>query len=208
MRSRPPALVAFDVDGTLLRGETVCECIGRGIGRVDEMKAFERLKSRSEIAAARRTMLERYVPHGRDALLAHMRTAKLAPGTKAGFACLRKNGIRTALVSITWHFAVAWLAAELGADYSLGTGWSETNEVIDVWPDDKATWLAALMRELDISPETLIAVGDSAGDIPMLKLAGRGYFLGPTMPEPLAHIRHRPAADIATLVDDMIGPSV
>jgi HAD superfamily phosphoserine phosphatase-like hydrolase len=206
--SKPPALVAFDVDGTLLRGETVCECIGRGIGKTEEMRAFERLESQSEIAAARRTMLEWYVGHGRAALLEPLRTAKLAPRAKVGFARLRESGIKTALVSITWHFAVEWLAAELGADYAIGTGWRETGEVVDFWPDDKAIWLTALMKELEISPETLIAVGDSAGDIPMLRLAGRGYLVGPTVPEPLPHVRHWPAADIEALVDDMIRPFV
>ena len=42
----------------------------------------------------------------------------------------------------------------------------------------------------------------------MLRLAGRGYLVGPTVPEPLPHVRHWPAADIQTLVDDMIGPGV
>lgn len=199
-----PALVAFDVDGTLLRGETVCECIARGIGRVEEMAAFERLGSQDEIAAARRAMLEWYIPHGRPALLRCVRGATLAPGARAGLARLRAAGIRTALVSITWHFAVEWLAAELGVDYAVGTGWSESGEVVDFWPDDKATWLSALLKELDIAPDALVAVGDSTGDLPMLRLAGRGYFVGSAIPEPLPHVRHWPAADIEALVLDLL----
>jgi hypothetical protein len=53
---RPPAkikLVAFDVDGTLLRGPTICDCIAAGIGKQKEMQAVERgLTSTVEMAAA------------------------------------------------------------------------------------------------------------------------------------------------------------
>jgi hypothetical protein len=41
-------LAAFDVDGTLLRGENICGCVGRHIGRSTEMDAFERLRSRED----------------------------------------------------------------------------------------------------------------------------------------------------------------
>lgn len=199
-----PGLVAFDVDGTLLRGETVCECIARNIGRTEEMRRFELLRSQAEIAEARRAMLEWYAPHGKAALLTHMGGVQLAPGARAGLGQLKKLGIRTALVSITWRFAVEWLAAELGADYAIGTDWSDAGEVVDFWPEDKATWLRALLADLQVSPETLVAVGDSSGDIPMLRLAKRGYFVGATLPEELPHVVHMPRADIRCIVTDIV----
>lgn len=199
-----PGLVAFDVDGTLLRGETVCECIARNIGRSEEMRNFELLRSQAEIAQARRTMLEWYAPHGKAALLTHVGGVQLAPGARAGLGQLKALGVRTALVSITWRFAVEWLAAELGADYAVGTDWSDAGEVVDVWPEDKATWLRGLMADLHISPEMLVVVGDSSGDIPMLRLAKRGYFVGATMPETLPHVLHRPEADIRSIVADIV----
>jgi HAD superfamily phosphoserine phosphatase-like hydrolase len=199
-----PRLVAFDVDGTLLRGETVCECIARHIGRTEDMKSFELLRSQAEIAAARRVMLDWYAPFGRASLLGFLRDIRLAPGARTGVACLRERGIKTALVSITWHFAVEWLAGELGADYAVGTGWADPGEVADFWPDDKATWLAALLTESRIAADALIAVGDSAGDVPMLRLAGRGYFVGAIMPEAMAHVVHLPGGDIQSIVEDML----
>lgn len=98
--NQPPRLVAFDVDGTLLRGETICECIGRHLGKSDEMKDIERSKSWDEIAAARRHMLTWYLPHGRDAILDHVKDVQLAPGARAAFARLHLAGIKTALVSL------------------------------------------------------------------------------------------------------------
>jgi phosphoserine phosphatase len=200
-------LVAFDVDGTLLRGETICECLGRGIGKTEEMKVFESLTSRAQISEARRAMLEWFTPLGRDRLLSFMNTARLAPGSRAGFARLRGLRITTALVSISWRFAVDWLAAELGADHSIGTDWLYTGEVVDFWPDDKVTWLAALLRKQGLSPHALVAIGDSAGDMPMLAYAGRAYFVGPEMPVPLfRHVRHWPNANIEELVADIVEP--
>ncbi len=199
-----PRLVAFDVDGTLLRGETICECLARNIGRAEEMRRFEAYRERSDIAAARRTMLDWYRPHGRDGLLRHLGQLRIAPGARAGFAALRARGIRTALVSITWKFAVDWLAAELGADDTIGTGWLETDAVADVWPEDKAAWLTARLGELGLSARQLVAVGDSWGDVPMLKLAARGYFVGAQMPEPMPHVLHRPGGDIGTIVAEIL----
>jgi len=62
-----PRLVAFDVDGTLLRGETVCECIGSHLGKSEEMTLIEEATTLKEVAAARRQMLTWYLPHGKEA---------------------------------------------------------------------------------------------------------------------------------------------
>ena len=42
-------IVVFDLDGTLLRGETVCEMLARPLGRIDQMQEFEQLKCEAEI---------------------------------------------------------------------------------------------------------------------------------------------------------------
>lgn len=199
-----PRLVAFDVDGTLLRGETICECIGRHLGKGEEMKAVEQSRSLEEIVAARRQMLAWYLPHGKEAILRHVKHVPLAPGTEAAFARLRLYGIKTALASITWSFAVEWLAGQLGADYAVGTDWLDTDAVADFWPEDKAVWLTGLLSQMHASPDDLVAVGDSSGDIPMLKLARRGYFVGAAKPAELAHVLHWPQANILSLVEHML----
>ena len=40
MKRGPIRLAAFDLDGTLLRGETVCEAIARPLGRLERMQAI------------------------------------------------------------------------------------------------------------------------------------------------------------------------
>jgi phosphoserine phosphatase len=54
--ARLEGLVLFDLDGTLLRGQTVCEVMAYLLGRLGEMKRFEGLTGRAEIAAARMEM--------------------------------------------------------------------------------------------------------------------------------------------------------
>lgn len=188
-----------------MRGENICGCIARNIGRAAEMDAFELFRSREEITAGREAMLEWYAPHSRVKLLEYLKNdLRLAPGVRDGFARLKSDGVKIALVSITWQFAVEWLANDLGADYAVGTGWDEHDKIGHFWPEDKAIWLLSLLEKLEIEANSLVAVGDSYGDIPMLKLARRSYYVGDTLPSELQHVNHWPDADISAIVSDVL----
>jgi HAD superfamily phosphoserine phosphatase-like hydrolase len=196
-------LVAFDVDGTLLRGPTICECIAAGIGKQEEMRTFERLTSAHDIASARAAMVAWYRCHDRTALLRHVHTVTLAPGAREGVAVLKEAGVQVALVSITWQFAVECVAARLGADFAVGTRWCDDDTIAHFWPEDKATWLAQCAIKLGLNPTEVAAVGDSASDLPMLRYAGIGYFVGRGM-EPLpTNVKRCPAADIREIACDI-----
>ncbi|MFK0209178.1 HAD hydrolase family protein [Agrobacterium sp. NPDC090283] len=67
-------------------------------------------------------------------------------------------------------------------------------------------WLQTLMAELQIDRDSLVAVGDSHGDIPMLQLAKRSYFVGAVLPSELRHVNHWPDADIEAIVNDALHP--
>lgn len=123
---------------------------------------------------------------------------------KQGFARLKAEGIKIALVSITWQFAVEWLASELGADYAVGTGISDDGTIGHFWPEDKASYLQSLLAELNLERGSLAAAGDSHGDIPMLRFASRSYFVGARLPEELQSVHHWPDADISEIVTDML----
>jgi HAD superfamily phosphoserine phosphatase-like hydrolase len=208
LRSSPSAskikLVAFDVDGTLLRGPTICECIAAGIGKQKEMREFEQLTSTVEIAEARATMVSWFRDHDRATLLQHVQTAALAAGVHDGMADLKRAGVQVALVSITWQFAVEWLAIKLGADWAVGTQWRADDEIVHFWPADKATWLAGRATAVGLHSAQIAAIGDSAGDLPMLKYAGTGYFVGRNPADLPSHVKHWPAADISEIVRDLL----
>jgi len=193
-------LVAFDLDGTLLRGETVCEALARGLGRIERMRELERATTPQELRAAREEMARWYADASAENLTECLPSLSLAPGVAAGFERLRRHRIRTAIVSITWEFAVEWYAQILGVDHFVGTGLSPGGRIEHFWPEDKPIWLEALAAHLALPMTQVAAVGDSAGDIAMLNVVGRPYFVGPTLPETLrGRAEHCPGAGIDDL---------
>ena len=192
-------LAAFDLDGTLLKGQTVCEAIARGIGHIRRMRELERLQPNQfeEMAAAREEMAKWYSGFTFDELCEHLAGMQVAPGVHEGFSLLRDHGFKIAVVSLTWEFAVEWFSNRWGADYSVGTGLSSDGLITSFWPRDKAAWLTRVARDLGTDVRDVAAVGDSRGDIPMLLSAGRRYWVGQTVPYELGRdVGHEPGGDI------------
>ena len=200
-------LAAFDLDGTLLRGQTACEAIARGIGRLERMREFEKLRydQVQEVVAARQEMAEWYSAFSLDELRGHLAAIQLAPGAREGFSLLRDHGFKISIVSVTWAFAVEWLAEMLGADYSIGTGLSPDGRIDHFWPKDKATWLTGLAGRLGIDPQDVAAVGDSSGDAPMILSVGHRYWVGQTVPPELdGQVTHFPGGDIRLIAEHIV----
>ena len=177
-------LAAFDLDGTLLRGETVCEAIARGIDRLERMRDLERVESSNvqDVTSARVEMTTWYSGFTFGELSDHLTTTCVAPGVDEGLALLRGRGFKIAIVSLTWDFAVEWFANRFRADYWVGTGISPDGRITHFWPKDKALWLARLAHTIGVDMRDVTAVGDSKGDIPMLLSVGHRYWVGQTIP--------------------------
>lgn len=191
----PIRFVAFDLDGTLIRGDTCAEALARSVGQLERMRAFEQLTDLTAIAVAREEMAGWYGAP-RDGLDAALASLTLAPGVEEGFRLLRRRGVVVGIVSITWEFAVAWFARRLDADCWAGTTLSPDGRIGHFWPEDKARWLAVEMARRGLRPEEVAAVGDSWGDVPLLRAAGRRYFVGARLPDDLDGIEHLPAGHI------------
>lgn len=176
MNSIPRAtrgIVSFDLDGTLLRGDTVCEVIARQLGRLDEMKRFEHFTAESGIADGRARMVEWYRDHSVEELRAYLDNVSWAPGAQEGVRQLHEAGIVVGIASMTWKFAVRWFASRLGIRHFLGTGLDKQRVIVHIWGRDKARWLLDLAESHGISSNRIASVGDSAGDAEMLRVAGR-----------------------------------
>ena len=192
-------IAAFDLDGTLLRGQTACEAIAEGIGRIERMRELEHLGSNQieEIVAAREEMAEWYSGFTFSDLCEYLTAIPVAPGVEEGFALLRDHGFRIAIISLTWEFAVEWFANKLGADHSVGQGLSSDGLITHFWPQDKALWLTGLADKLDVDMKDVAAVGDSRGDIPMLLSVGHRYWVGQSTPPQLDRkVVHEPTGDM------------
>ena len=200
-------LVAFDLDGTLLRGESVWEAIARGIGRLERVREMERIDPAriEEITAAREESAGWYSSFTNDELLEHVSPIRVAPGVDDGFALLHAHGFKIAVVSLTWEFAVEWFAGRFGGDYIAGTGLSSDGEITHFWPRDKALWLARLARRLGVDMDDVAAVGDSRGDVPMLSAVGHPYWVGETVPPQLnGKVIHEPDGDIRVVAESIV----
>lgn len=176
-------LLAMDMDSTLI----TIECI-------DEIADMQGLKPRvADIteAAMRGEIDFRESLTRRVALLAGLREEALGevyerrlqlnPGAERLMRGLQRAGIRTVLVSGGFTYFTDRLQQRLGFDHA----YSNLLEVADgrltgrvvgdiVDGAAKAAHLVRVRDELGLAPERVIAAGDGANDIPMLRAAGFG----------------------------------
>jgi phosphoserine phosphatase len=193
--TKPHALVVFDLDGTLLRGPTVCEVLAERLGRLPSMQEFEQLKDREGISAARAEMALWYRDVPRSMLLQSLSRAQHAPGLAEGISLLQAHGVVIGIASITWRFAVSHFAEALGIEHYLATDLQDSGVIDHVWPEHKARWVLDLTARLEVPIERTAAVGDSAGDYDMLGVVGAPIFVGAEAPRN-ASWHHMPAASI------------
>ena len=200
----PARLAAFDLDGTLLRGDTVLEAIARPLGRLDRTRQFETLTRLEDIRAAREEVATWYKSHSFAELCIYLESMRLAPGVEQGLGLLKRRGVKIALVSITWEFAVEWWARKLGADFYVGTALSHDGAISHFWPDDKPVWLAELAERLRTPLSDVAAVGDTVSDLPMLRIVGHPFFVGQAKPPELPEASHRPDGDIYEIAESIV----
>ena len=173
-------LVAMDMDSTLISIECIDE-IADLQGIKPEIAAITASAMRGEIDF--RESLTRRV-----ALLAGLDIAalarvyderlKLSPGAERMLAGFARAGAKTLLVSGGFTFFTERLKARLGLDHALAstleiaagrlTG-RISGEIVD--GRVKAAALARLGRELKGGDGLIVAIGDGANDLPMLRLA-------------------------------------
>jgi HAD superfamily phosphoserine phosphatase-like hydrolase len=199
--SRRVRLVAFDLDGTLIRGPTLCETLASRLGKLQRMREIEQLREPAQIRAARQEMLTWYGDGPLEALCAELADVNIAPGSADAFKSLLQRGVQSVIVSITWSFAVASFARRFGAAAWVGTDVTQTREILHFWPQDKPVWLKEYAARRGIDMADVAAVGDSLGDVPMLAAVGHPIFVGAELPGVLSHAVHAPYPDMRDVAD-------
>ncbi len=175
-------LVAFDMDSTLISIEVIDE-LARLAGVGGKVAAITESAMRGELdfegSFRKRVALLKGLPE--SALQQVLETLPLMPGSERLTATLRRLGYKTALLSGGFTFVGRELQRRLGIDYlhaneldikdGVVTGEVHT-EIID--GARKAHYLAEIARAEGLTMDQVIAVGDGANDLPMLRLAGLG----------------------------------
>lgn len=175
-------LVAFDMDSTLIQGEVIDE-LAREAGVGEQVAAITEAAMRGELdfqaSFRRRVGLLKGLPE--TALDTVLRRIPLTDGAERLAGTLRRLGYKTAILSGGFTFFGRVLQERLGIDHLHAneleirdgrvTG-EVTGEIVD--GARKAALLRQLAAEQNLSLEQVIAVGDGANDLPMLRLAGLG----------------------------------
>ena len=180
--SQVKGLCVMDVDGTLIL-EEVIDLLGREAGREEEISQITSRAMRGELdfessLRKRVSFLEGLPISIFDTVF---KSIHLTPNAQEFISILQKNGILVGLVSGGFTQIVERLAKSLSISYfsanqvdvkdGLLTG-KLVGQIIS--PEIKQATLEQWRKELKLSKERMVAIGDGANDLLMLKSAGLG----------------------------------
>jgi phosphoserine phosphatase len=175
-------LFAFDMDSTLIQGEVIDELakmagVGEQVSRITEAAMRRELKF--DESFTRRVALLKGLSAER--VYGLLNAIPMADGAERLIRTLRMLGYKTAILSGGFAFFANHLKERLGIDYVYANELEIADGVVTgrVLPpivngERKAALLGEIAEREDISLEQVVAVGDGANDIPMLKVAGMG----------------------------------
>jgi len=175
-------LVCFDMDSTLIQTEVIDQLAFRaGVG--EQVSAITESAMQGKIDFKESFIKRISLLKGLDESVMKdiAENLPVTEGAERLFKTLKQYGYKTAILSGGFTYFGNYLKNKLGIDYVFAneleikanklTG-KHLNEIVD--GQRKAELLKLLAFKEDIHLEQVIAVGDGANDLPMLKLAGLG----------------------------------
>lgn len=184
---RSKRLVVFDMDSTLTQGEVIDE-LAELVGKKAEVSDLTKRAMNGEMdfqeSLIRRVALLRGLSRkDLDYVAANM---KLTPGASMLVKVLKHLGYRIAIISGGFSYFVDRLKNDLGIHYAYSNslemdGDTLTGRLQGLIVDGrrKADLLDLLSQQEGVSLDQVIAIGDGANDIMMLKKAGLGIAFNP-----------------------------
>lgn len=179
---RSKRLVVFDMDSTLIQGEVIDD-LAHLIGKKEEVAALTKRAMEGEMdfqeSLLRRVSLLRGL--ARKDLDTVYSEIKLTDGAEKLIKVLKRLGYRIAIISGGFTYFVERLKNELGVHYAYANALELDGDMVTgrlqgliVDGRRKADLLELLAQQEGILLDQVIAIGDGANDLQMLKKAGLG----------------------------------
>lgn len=174
-------LVIFDLDGTLTQERSIWEYIHKKLGKwFGFAEEYQNLFLEGKISYEEFCERDAQVWRGMgvNELLAIIKTVPFHHGVDEIISYLKRKGLKLAMVSSGLSLLTNWVHDKYAFDYSVSNDLLHENGVltgkvkIRVYYDKKAEWVEKILRQLEMKPEEVIAIGDSRGDMDMFKMVG------------------------------------
>jgi phosphoserine phosphatase len=189
MAAVPFRLVTFDLDGTLTRvhgwGE-IARFVGREAERADSNRRFFAREIGED--AHLKNLLDLAVGHTVRELEGVLATTPKVEGIPETLRELRRQGIRSALLTHNPDYVCRWYRDEFGfddAEGTTGTVLDGSGRIVDSGPAkaDKVGGLARLLRRASVAPIDVAHVGDGWADAVIFSRVGGGLSFNSALPE-------------------------
>ena len=174
-------LMVSDMDSTLITVETIDE-VAKEVGLTGEISSITERAMQGDLDftesfVKRVSLLEGISSSSLESV--YSKKVKLSPGAKNLINHFKSNQVKTAMVSGGLNFFAKKLQAELEIEKyrannveiinGLMTG-NVLGKVIDA--KEKAAYIKELCEEFNLKNDQVVAIGDGANDIEMMKVAG------------------------------------
>ncbi|MCK6417862.1 MAG: phosphoserine phosphatase SerB [Alphaproteobacteria bacterium] len=182
IENRRKKLLLADMDSTIVQGETLDALAAYG-GVQEQVAAITKRVMEGEVDFADALRERVHLLKGLDvgSLQKTADALQINPGALQLVKTMRKNGAACILISGGFTFFTQVVAERLGFTYHYGNVLKITENRLEGAVEEpildqssKLELLLKNMHEYKLKPADVLAIGDGANDIPMLKAAGLG----------------------------------
>ncbi|MEU2134827.1 haloacid dehalogenase-like hydrolase [Streptomyces sp. NPDC018352] len=181
-------VVAFDLDGTLLRGTTTSLVLAEAMGHRPAVEELERLYSTYEIDNHEFATREAALFTGATPaqIRGHLRDAPWIGGVKETLTALTDGGCTLLLATLAWQFAAEeleyrpWFAAVSGAGMAVTDGTLSGQVAQHIDEHGKLDFVQQWCQSQGVALHEIAVIGDSRSDVPLFRAAGKSIALNAT----------------------------
>jgi phosphoserine phosphatase len=174
------AIVAVDMDGTLVRGTTTCLHLGQTIGHGPVIAELEQRYLAGEIdnTAVAEGDAVYYAGHDVESLTEALATIPCIGGIADGVSLLVGRGLLPVIATVSWTFAAQYLADRFGFAEVCGAALESddgrfTGRVARHFErEHKVDFVRGLCVRIGVPMTSVVAIGDGFSDLPLFEAVG------------------------------------